>query len=66
MNILYLWHPIRYLYLSFLDSRFSERGRIFSKQVVRTIQVGPDGLFFTGDGSGLLSVWKWAEHRVAS
>lgn len=45
---------------------FSERGRIFSKQVVRTIQVGPDGLFFTGDGSGLLSVWKWAEHRVAS
>ncbi|CAK7347988.1 unnamed protein product [Dovyalis caffra] len=45
---------------------FSERGRIFSKQVVRTIQVGPDGLFFTGDGTGLLSVWKWAEHREAS
>lgn len=45
---------------------FRERGRIFSKQVVRTIQAGPDGLFFTGDGTGLLNVWKWAEQRVAS
>lgn len=59
MNILSLApYMIVYLYLPFLDSRFIERGRIFSKQAVRTIQVGPDGLFFTGDGTGLLNVWK--------
>ncbi|KAJ0112218.1 hypothetical protein Patl1_00345 [Pistacia atlantica] len=37
---------------------FTERGRIFSKREVREIQIGPDGLFFTGDGTGMLSVWK--------
>ncbi|PON57837.1 Guanine nucleotide-binding protein, beta subunit [Trema orientale] len=38
---------------------FSERGKIFSKQEVRSIQVGPGGLFFTGDGTGQVRVWKW-------
>uniref|UniRef100_A0A0D3F8U9 C3H1-type domain-containing protein n=1 Tax=Oryza barthii TaxID=65489 RepID=A0A0D3F8U9_9ORYZ len=33
---------------------FSDRGRIFSKQEIRAIQVGPSGLFFTGDGTGEL------------
>uniref|UniRef100_A0A0E0K3K7 C3H1-type domain-containing protein n=1 Tax=Oryza punctata TaxID=4537 RepID=A0A0E0K3K7_ORYPU len=33
---------------------FSDRGRIFSKQEIRAIQVGPGGLFFTGDGTGEL------------
>ncbi|PPR88616.1 hypothetical protein GOBAR_AA32067 [Gossypium barbadense] len=27
---------------------------------IRAIEVGPSGLFFTGDGSGF-KVWKWAE-----
>ncbi|XP_042506251.1 zinc finger CCCH domain-containing protein 48-like [Macadamia integrifolia] len=39
---------------------FSERGKIFSREEVRAIQVGPGGLFFTGDGTGELRVWKWA------
>lgn len=38
---------------------FSERGKIFSKQEVRSIQVGPGSLFFTGDGTGLVRVWQW-------
>lgn len=39
--------------------RFSERGKIFSKQEVRSIQRGPGSLFFTGDGTGLVKVWQW-------
>ncbi|OMO73763.1 Zinc finger, CCCH-type [Corchorus olitorius] len=41
---------------------FSERGKIFAKQDIRAIEVGPDGsgLFFTGDGTGF-KVYKWAE-----
>ncbi|KAF0933273.1 hypothetical protein E2562_017062 [Oryza meyeriana var. granulata] len=38
---------------------FIDRGRIFSKQEIRAIQVGPGGLFFTGDGTGELKVWQW-------
>ncbi|KAI9126012.1 hypothetical protein K1719_003430 [Acacia pycnantha] len=38
---------------------FEARGRLFSKQEIRVIEEGPDGLFFTGDGTGLLTVWKW-------
>lgn len=41
-------------------NRFSERGKIFSKKEVRCIQIGPGGLFFTGDGSGQVRVWKWS------
>lgn len=26
---------------------------------MRAIQIGPGGLFFTGDGTGELKVWKW-------
>nr|CAD1830232.1 unnamed protein product [Ananas comosus var. bracteatus] len=37
---------------------FNERGRIFSKEEVRTLEIGPGGLFFTGDGAGELKVWK--------
>ncbi|KAK2652176.1 hypothetical protein Ddye_012032 [Dipteronia dyeriana] len=37
---------------------FIERGRIFTKREVRAIQIGPDNIFFTGDGTGMLSVWK--------
>ncbi|KAK4483439.1 hypothetical protein RD792_010626 [Penstemon davidsonii] len=37
---------------------FAERGRIFSKREVEVIQIGIDGLFFTGDATGEVSVWK--------
>ncbi|KAL2558574.1 Zinc finger CCCH domain-containing protein 63 [Forsythia ovata] len=46
---------------------FSERAKIFSKKEVRSIQIGPGGLFFTGDGSGQVRVWKWsAEPTITS
>ncbi|KAI4356870.1 hypothetical protein L6164_000856 [Bauhinia variegata] len=46
---------------------FSQRVRLFAKKEVREIEIGPGGLFFTGDGSGLLMVWKWlAEPKMAS
>ncbi|TKY56448.1 Zinc finger CCCH domain-containing protein 48 [Spatholobus suberectus] len=46
---------------------FSERGRLFAKKEVTSIELGPGGLFFTGDGTGLLMVWKWLEEpKVAS
>jgi WD40 repeat protein len=38
---------------------FSERGKLFSKEEVRSIQIGPGGLFFTGDGTGEVRVWSW-------
>ncbi|GAA0160527.1 hypothetical protein LIER_17064 [Lithospermum erythrorhizon] len=38
---------------------FSERGKIYSKQHVLSIQIGPPGFFFTGDGTGLVRVWQW-------
>ncbi|XLR53109.1 hypothetical protein HN51_021368 [Arachis hypogaea] len=40
---------------------FLERGRLFTRQEVRSFGIGPGGLFFTGDGTGLLNVWKWLE-----
>ncbi|XP_061348407.1 zinc finger CCCH domain-containing protein 48-like [Gastrolobium bilobum] len=42
---------------------FSERGRLFSQKDVRSLQIGPDRvvLVFTGDETGLLTVWKWLE-----
>ncbi|GAB4858664.1 Zinc finger CCCH domain-containing protein 48 [Ancistrocladus abbreviatus] len=39
---------------------FLERGKIFAKQEIRSIQIGPGGLFFTGDGSGQVKIWKWS------
>ncbi|WVZ19982.1 hypothetical protein V8G54_007304, partial [Vigna mungo] len=41
---------------------FSERGRLFAKKDITSFELGVDGgLFFTGDGTGLLKVWKWNE-----
>lgn len=40
---------------------FSERGKIFSREAIRCIEIGPGGLFFTGDESGQVRVWKWEE-----
>ncbi|XP_057429597.1 zinc finger CCCH domain-containing protein 48-like [Lotus japonicus] len=46
---------------------FSERGRLFARKEIRSIEVGPGGLFFTGDGTGLVMVWKWLEEtKVAA
>ncbi|KAL1322739.1 hypothetical protein AAHE18_14G218200 [Arachis hypogaea] len=35
---------------------FLERGRLFTRQEVRSFEIGPGGLFFIGDGTGLLNV----------
>ncbi|KAF5749836.1 zinc finger CCCH domain-containing protein 48-like [Tripterygium wilfordii] len=37
---------------------FTERGKIFSKGEVTSIENGPENLFFIGDASGDLTVWK--------
>ncbi|XP_020262148.1 zinc finger CCCH domain-containing protein 17-like [Asparagus officinalis] len=45
---------------------FNERGKIFAKKEIRAIQIGPGGLFFTGDGTGELKVWKWIANEATS
>ncbi|XP_028768529.1 zinc finger CCCH domain-containing protein 48 isoform X2 [Neltuma alba] len=45
---------------------FAERGKIFTKQEVRAIEVGPGGLFFTGDGTGQVKVWNWLPEAASS
>ncbi|XP_027922329.1 zinc finger CCCH domain-containing protein 48-like [Vigna unguiculata] len=47
---------------------FSERGRLFAKKDITSFGLVADGgLFLTGDGTGLLRVWKWNElPKVAS
>ncbi|XP_057780692.1 zinc finger CCCH domain-containing protein 17-like [Salvia miltiorrhiza] len=37
---------------------FTERGRIFSKRAVEVIRIGTGGLFFTGDSTGEVSIWR--------
>ncbi|KAL5716843.1 hypothetical protein ACHQM5_009959 [Ranunculus cassubicifolius] len=37
---------------------FNLRGRIFSKEDIRAIGIGPQGLFFTGSEAGELKVWN--------
>ncbi|CAN8302216.1 unnamed protein product [Cochlearia groenlandica] len=44
---------------------FTERGKIFAKQEIRSIQIGPGGIFFTGDGTGQVKVWKWSTEPTA-
>jgi hypothetical protein len=41
--------------------RFIDGGRLFAKQEVKVILHGPKGLglFFTGDQTGLVTVWRW-------
>ncbi|URD84206.1 hypothetical protein MUK42_19306 [Musa troglodytarum] len=43
---------------------FIERGKIFSKKEVIAMEVGPSDLFFTGDGTGELKVWKWSTNKM--
>lgn len=45
---------------------FSERGKLYSKEEVRSMQIGPAGLFFTGDGTGEVRVWKWLAEPTAT
>ncbi|XP_048600150.1 zinc finger CCCH domain-containing protein 48 isoform X1 [Brassica napus] len=44
---------------------FTERGKILAKQEIRSIQIGPGGIFFTGDGTGQVKVWKWSTQPTA-
>ncbi|CAN8230563.1 unnamed protein product [Cochlearia groenlandica] len=44
---------------------FTERGKILAKQEIRSIQIGPGGIFFTGDGTGQVKVWKWCTKPMA-
>ena len=43
-------------------ARFEDKGKVFTKQEVRALQVeeGEGGLFFAGDGSGRITVGKLA------
>ncbi|KAF6133957.1 hypothetical protein GIB67_040721 [Kingdonia uniflora] len=45
---------------------FNERGKIYSKEEIRSTQIGPGGLFFTGDGTGELKVWKCTDKATSS
>ncbi|KAJ9164130.1 hypothetical protein P3X46_023743 [Hevea brasiliensis] len=45
---------------------FSERGKIYAKQEIRAIQTGPGGLFFTGDGTGQVRVWKCVDEPATT
>ncbi|GKU97699.1 hypothetical protein SLEP1_g10807 [Rubroshorea leprosula] len=38
---------------------FAEKGRISSSKEVKAMKTGPGDLFFTGNGTGTLAVWKW-------
>lgn len=44
---------------------FAKRGALFAKQQVHTITVVFGGLFFTGDATGTLSIWKWMDDEPA-
>ncbi|KAF3570890.1 hypothetical protein F2Q69_00058741 [Brassica cretica] len=44
---------------------FTERGKILAKQEIRSIRIGPGGLFFSGDGSGQVKVWKLSTQPTA-
>jgi len=46
--------------------RFAERGKILTKQEVRAIQMGPNGIFFTGDGTGEVRVWNWTAEATTT
>ncbi|GLT77563.1 hypothetical protein SLA2020_491330 [Shorea laevis] len=38
---------------------FAEKGRICSKKEVKAMKTGPGSLFFTGDGTGKVTVWNY-------
>ncbi|KAF5773649.1 putative transcription factor C3H family [Helianthus annuus] len=44
---------------------FSERGKIYAKQEIRSIHGGPN-IFFTGDGTGQVRVWQWLADQSAT
>ncbi|KAK1324506.1 Zinc finger CCCH domain-containing protein 17 [Acorus calamus] len=43
---------------------FADRGKLISKEEVRALQLGPGGLFFSGDGTGELRVWRWSANTA--
>lgn len=52
--LIWLFNPI----FSSTICSFAERGRIFAKGEIQTIAAGCGTLFFIGDATGQLSVWK--------
>ena len=42
---------------------FAKKGRMYTKGEVRSIGGGPDGMVFTGDAAGLVTVWRLT-HQV--
>ncbi|MBA0789286.1 hypothetical protein Gotri_025367, partial [Gossypium trilobum] len=52
--------------LLFCGFKRSSLHGIFSKREVRVIERGPKNLFFTGDASGSLTVWKWRQNSQES
>ncbi|XP_071732672.1 zinc finger CCCH domain-containing protein 48-like isoform X1 [Rutidosis leptorrhynchoides] len=44
---------------------FTERGKIFAKEEIRSIHGGPN-IFFTGDGTGEVRVWQWLADQSAT
>ena len=56
--------PLAVTDISYCCFRFTDTGRLFAKQEVHTLQIGPGGLFFTGDRTGLLTVWNWLAEDV--
>ena len=55
----FFFSPLDLTNISDFCFRFIDRGRLFAKQEVQTLQIGPGGLFFTGDQTGLLTVYTW-------
>lgn len=37
---------------------FVEKGRVCSGRDILAIHIGPEGLFFTGDEGGVVTIWK--------
>ncbi|KAL1195085.1 Zinc finger CCCH domain-containing protein 59 [Cardamine amara subsp. amara] len=43
---------------------FEERGKMFSRHMISTFTIGPEGLLFSGDKSGKLRVWNLGGSKV--
>ncbi|KAL2347709.1 hypothetical protein Fmac_001709 [Flemingia macrophylla] len=55
------------LTVGLLNRLFLEKGHLFAKKEVSKLELGHEGLFFTRDETGLLTVWKWMDElKVAS
>uniref|UniRef100_A0A7N2R3N3 Uncharacterized protein n=1 Tax=Quercus lobata TaxID=97700 RepID=A0A7N2R3N3_QUELO len=51
--------PILYCFCTDKSVHLYELPILFAKQEIQTLQMGPAGLFFTGDQTGLLTEYTW-------